>query len=70
MYRTHDTHQLVLKGIPDKYRGEMWMVFSGAVNEVSMHKTNQRVIKYGYFVLKCDKLNISSTFQHYLSSGH
>ncbi|KAK6973003.1 TBC1 domain family member 9B [Biomphalaria glabrata] len=37
MYRTHDTHQLVLKGIPDRYRGEMWMVFSGAVNELATH---------------------------------
>ncbi|KAL8560078.1 hypothetical protein ACOMHN_041547 [Nucella lapillus] len=37
MYRTHATHELVLKGIPEKYRGEMWMIFSGAVNEMSMH---------------------------------
>ncbi|XP_076450712.1 TBC1 domain family member 9-like isoform X2 [Babylonia areolata] len=37
MYRTHATHELVLKGIPEKYRGEMWMVFSGAVNEMAMH---------------------------------
>ncbi|KAH9518800.1 TBC1 domain member 9 [Bulinus truncatus] len=37
MYRTHDTHQLVLKGIPDRCRGEMWMVFSGAVNELATH---------------------------------
>ncbi|CAG5132488.1 unnamed protein product [Candidula unifasciata] len=37
MYRTHDTLQLVLKGIPDQYRGEMWMVFSGAVNEMATH---------------------------------
>ncbi|XP_064601750.1 TBC1 domain family member 9B-like isoform X2 [Liolophura sinensis] len=34
MYRTHRTHELVLKGIPDKLRGEMWMLFSGAVNEM------------------------------------
>ena len=37
MYRTHATHELVLKGIPEKYRGEMWMVFSGAANELSLH---------------------------------
>ena len=35
MYRTHNTQELVLKGIPDSLRGEMWMVFSGAFNEVS-----------------------------------
>ena len=34
MYRTHKTHELILKGLPEKYRGEMWMLFSGAQNEV------------------------------------
>ena len=36
MYRTHRTHELILKGLPEKYRGEMWMLFSGAQNEVSV----------------------------------
>ena len=35
MYRTHRTHELMLNGLPEKYRGEMWMLFSGALNEVS-----------------------------------
>lgn len=34
MYRTHKTHELMLKGLPEKYRGEMWMLFSGALNEM------------------------------------
>ncbi|KAK6190175.1 hypothetical protein SNE40_002098 [Patella caerulea] len=38
MYRTHRTQELVLKGIPDKYRGGMWMVFSGAVNEMASNE--------------------------------
>ncbi|CAG5123664.1 unnamed protein product, partial [Candidula unifasciata] len=37
MYRTPETHQLVIRGIPDCYRGEMWLVFSGAVNEMATH---------------------------------
>ncbi|GFO20932.1 TBC1 domain family member 9 [Plakobranchus ocellatus] len=37
MYRTHNTQDLVLKGIPDSLRGEMWMVFSGALNEMATH---------------------------------
>ncbi|GFS17024.1 TBC1 domain family member 9, partial [Elysia marginata] len=37
MYRTHNTQELVLKGIPDNLRGEMWMVFSGALNEMATH---------------------------------
>ncbi|XP_052799590.1 TBC1 domain family member 9-like isoform X2 [Mya arenaria] len=35
MYRTHKTHELMLKGLPEKYRGEMWMLFSGAINEMA-----------------------------------
>ena len=29
MYRTSEISQLVLKGIPQHIRGEMWMIFSG-----------------------------------------
>eukprot|EP00111_Clytia_hemisphaerica_P005802 TCONS_00016792-protein len=35
MYRTPKTHELVLKGIPDSLRGEIWSLFSGAVNELA-----------------------------------
>ena len=34
MYRTSKTHELILKGVPDSLRGEIWILFSGAVNEV------------------------------------
>jgi len=34
MYRTHTLHELIQKGVPTKYRGEIWMTFSGALNEV------------------------------------
>ena len=34
MYRTTATLELMLKGIPERYRGEVWMLFSGAINEV------------------------------------
>ncbi|XP_071853495.1 TBC1 domain family member 9B-like isoform X3 [Apostichopus japonicus] len=37
MYRTTETLQLIIKGVPEKYRGEIWMLFSGAVNEMSTH---------------------------------
>ena len=36
MYRTPKTHELILKGIPDRLRGEIWILFSGTVNEVSL----------------------------------
>ena len=36
-YRTCEARNLVIKGIPDKYRGELWMVYSGAVNEMITH---------------------------------
>ena len=34
MYRTPKTHELILRGVPDKFRGETWILFSGAINEV------------------------------------
>lgn len=36
MYRTVKTHELVLKGIPDSLRAEIWLIFSGAVTEVGL----------------------------------
>lgn len=37
MYRTPEMHELVIKGIPNGLRGELWMVCSGAVNELATH---------------------------------
>nr|XP_006138282.1 TBC1 domain family member 9B isoform X2 [Pelodiscus sinensis] len=34
MYRTAKTRELVLKGIPENLRGELWLLFSGAWNEM------------------------------------
>ncbi|RWS02354.1 hypothetical protein B4U79_08485 [Dinothrombium tinctorium] len=36
-YRTSKARDLVMKGIPDKYRGELWMLYSGAINELETH---------------------------------
>lgn len=36
-YRTNKDHELVLKGIPAQLRGELWMVFSGAINELEVY---------------------------------
>ncbi|KAM3937709.1 TBC1 domain family member 9 isoform 2-T2 [Leptodactylus fuscus] len=37
MYRTQKTRDLVLKGIPESMRGELWLLFSGAINEMATH---------------------------------
>ncbi|XP_067899506.1 TBC1 domain family member 9 isoform X1 [Heterodontus francisci] len=37
MYRTETTQELVLKGIPESMRGELWLLFSGAINEMATH---------------------------------
>ncbi|XP_018418920.1 PREDICTED: TBC1 domain family member 9 isoform X2 [Nanorana parkeri] len=37
MYRTQKTRDLVLKGIPESMRGELWLLFSGAINEMTTH---------------------------------
>jgi len=34
-YRTHVVHENILKGIPDDFRGEIWMMNSGAVYEMN-----------------------------------
>lgn len=37
MYRTAKTRELVLKGVPESLRGELWLLFSGAWNEMVTH---------------------------------
>uniref|UniRef100_A0A8C0AV22 TBC1 domain family member 9B n=1 Tax=Buteo japonicus TaxID=224669 RepID=A0A8C0AV22_9AVES len=37
MYRTAKTRGLVQKGIPESLRGELWLLFSGAWNEMVTH---------------------------------
>ncbi|KAM4555975.1 TBC1 domain family member 9B isoform 1-T1 [Odontesthes bonariensis] len=37
MYRTSRTRELVLNGIPEQLRGELWLLFSGAQNEMATH---------------------------------
>uniref|UniRef100_A0A667ZCT5 TBC1 domain family member 9B n=1 Tax=Myripristis murdjan TaxID=586833 RepID=A0A667ZCT5_9TELE len=37
MYRTSRTRELVLNGIPERLRGELWLLFSGAQNEMAAH---------------------------------
>ncbi|KAM6474578.1 TBC1 domain family member 9B isoform 2-T2 [Liasis olivaceus] len=37
MYRTAKTRELVQKGIPENLRGELWLLFSGASNEMATH---------------------------------
>lgn len=32
MLRTNDLDDLCLKGIPDKYRIDVWMIYSGALD--------------------------------------
>lgn len=36
-YRTGKARDLVLMGIPEKLRGELWMLYSGAINELETH---------------------------------
>ncbi|XP_077002044.1 TBC1 domain family member 8B [Tamandua tetradactyla] len=35
MFRTQKTQDLVVRGIPETLRGELWMLFSGAVNDMA-----------------------------------
>lgn len=33
MYRTTELYELILEGLPDKFRSELWLIFSGAIHE-------------------------------------
>ncbi len=35
MYRTDELRELMLQGIPDSLRNELWLTFSGAIYDVS-----------------------------------
>ncbi|XP_028932327.1 TBC1 domain family member 9 isoform X2 [Ornithorhynchus anatinus] len=37
MYRTEKSRALVLKGIPESMRGDLWLLLSGAINEMATH---------------------------------
>ena len=41
MYRTVKTHDLIMKGVPDSLRAEVWLIFSGAINQVTTGKDNK-----------------------------
>ena len=47
-YRTEEATKLVLKGIPDKFRSEIWMASSGAIHEKHAHP--------GYYVSMVEKV--------------
>jgi hypothetical protein len=36
LYRTNELYELILDGIPDKFRCELWVLFSGALHLVYM----------------------------------
>ncbi|KAI5630288.1 TBC1 domain family member 8B isoform X3, partial [Silurus asotus] len=37
MFRTKKTRELVVRSLPETLRGELWMLFSGSVNEMASH---------------------------------
>ncbi|XP_076843814.1 TBC1 domain family member 8B isoform X2 [Brachyhypopomus gauderio] len=37
MFCTKKTRDLVVRGVPETLRGELWMLFSGAVNDMAVH---------------------------------
>ncbi|XP_055998545.1 TBC1 domain family member 9-like isoform X2 [Ostrea edulis] len=59
MYRTHKTQELILQGLPEKFRGEIWMLFSGAINEMATNKGYYRNMveqSLGKYTLASDEI--------------
>lgn len=56
MYRTTEIYELILDGIPDKLRCELWLIFSGAIHQVLKQlQTNHHSFKvkiYNDFILR------------------
>ncbi|XP_066515704.1 TBC1 domain family member 8B isoform X2 [Hoplias malabaricus] len=53
MFCTKKTRDLVVRGIPESLRGELWLLFSGAVNDMAAHP--------GYYTALLDKCMGSSS---------
>jgi hypothetical protein len=52
MYRTSKLQELVIKGIPTCFRGELWLTFSGA-----LHQLRASPGKYAEYVNSCNESN-------------
>ena len=52
MYRTSKLQELVIKGIPTCFRGELWLTFSGA-----LHQLRAAPGKYAEYVNSCNESN-------------
>ena len=46
MYRTNRTEELVLQGIPENMRGELWLLFSGEEHTLHTHHTHYTTLHY------------------------
>lgn len=57
MLRGRDLSDLARKGIPDKYRAQVWMVYSGALDLQKSHPN-----EYAELVTRCQKMT-SLTFE-------
>ncbi|RNA31980.1 TBC1 domain family member 9 isoform X2, partial [Brachionus plicatilis] len=55
MYRTTEIYELILEGLPDKYRCELWLIFSGAI-----HQKNTNPFVYKNLVNQpCDDFEVT-----------
>lgn len=46
MMRTHRAHEYVLRGLPASLRGELWLVFSGALFDVRSCSSDIRTVHF------------------------
>jgi len=59
MYRTDELRELMLQGIPDSLRNELWLTFSGAIYDVSyIKKNNFNLNHYFVFVYRKQRIRI------------
>ncbi|KAM3827245.1 TBC1 domain family member 8B isoform 2-T2 [Vipera latastei] len=59
MFRTRRTRDLIVRGIPEVLRGELWLLFSGAVNDMARHPGYYSDLvekSFGTFTLETDEI--------------
>ena len=52
MYRTNNLYDLLFQGIPDSLRNELWLIFSGAVYDVSPIDKDERMSTQWYLIFR------------------
>jgi hypothetical protein len=58
MYRTNELYELIFQGIPNSLRNELWLIFSGAIYDVSYFKRNYLILVFFFRIDRKQQIRI------------